>query len=126
MSQWYVAVLVMQCKIDGEPSGSVDLQIRVVNAPDHESAYTKALFLGAKAQDSYPTTDGGTVRWEFKGLHELDVILAETLEDGTEIWNQMPKMAPSELVREKALLTAFWFEANKHRKASDLLKADDA
>jgi hypothetical protein len=126
MSQWYVAVLVMQCKIDGVPSGRLDRQIRIVSAPDHESAYTKALFLGAKAQHSYPASDHGTVTWEFKGLEELDVILSETLVDGTEIWNQMSGHDPGEFVKEKAMLAAFWVEANQHRKVSELLGADDA
>jgi hypothetical protein len=121
MSQWYVAVLVLQCKIDGVPTGRVDRQIHVINAVDHEAAYTKALFLGSRAQHSYPATDGGTVAWEFKGLHELDLILSETLADGIEIWNQMSEQDPAELVRDKASLAAFWVEANQHRTASDIL-----
>jgi len=121
MSQWYVAVLVFQCKIDGVPTGRVDRQIHVISATDHEAAYTKALFLGSRAQHSYPATDGGTVTWEFKGLHELDQILAERLEDGTEIWNQMSNQDPAELVREKSSLSVFWIEANQDRIASDVL-----
>jgi hypothetical protein len=121
MSQWYVAVLVLQCKIDGVPTGRVDRQIHVINAADHEAAYSKALFLGSRAQHSYPASDGGTVFWEFKGLHELDAILSDTLGDGTEIWNQMSEQDPAELVVDKASLSAFWVEANQDRKVSDIL-----
>ena len=121
MGRWYVAVLVLECRVGDHPTGTADVQIRLVAADSHEEAYEKALFLGRRAEQTYSNADGEQVTWLFKGLHALDEAFAQELTDGAEIWGFTTSRSANSLVAEKAKLAFFWFEANRDRKASELL-----
>lgn len=123
-SRWYMAVLVIASRIEEEPfrEPSVDLQYRLVQAPDHESAFDRAQEIGGDESHAYKNVYEQTVCWEFLGLHDLRLIDAEEFVDGLEIYSRMTKEEdPADLVCEKERLSCFWYEANKHRTAEDIL-----
>ena len=126
MSQWFTAVLAMQCRINGVPDGATDLQFRVLHADDHEDAYARALALGANAVESYLNASGENVTWTFAGLFDLDLIDAASIGDGTEVFSLRSEKPIANLVKEKSSLAAFWLEANKHRTVRELLGGNDA
>jgi hypothetical protein len=124
MERWYVAILVMECQIANQPDGTVDLQVRVIQANSHDQAYEKAQSLGRKAEERYTNVSGDEVAWVFKGLHDLDEIYDGILGDGTEVWSLRTTRAADALVRVKPDLASFWVDANKDRSVRELLGDD--
>ena len=121
--KWYVAVLVVASHVDdgADDSPLIDLQYKLIRAADHEAAYRRALELGAAEALSYKNADGASVSWEFAGLHDLREVLDVELRDGVEVFNVLERAAPETFIHPKEELEAFWYEANKHRTATDLL-----
>jgi hypothetical protein len=123
--KWYVAKIVMQCKVDGKDSipCTFDEQVRVIQAPDNKTAYLKSLKLGKEEEREYKNSEGKLVRWVFCGLSDLEEILDEKIEDGTEITSTLYESDQIlELVRKKEDLTIFWAERNKDKMAKELLR----
>ncbi len=107
--KWYVATVLMQCRVAGDQIGpwTCDEQVHVLRAHDDKTAYQKALRIGQNAEHSYQNTYGETVTWEFVGLVQLDELMDESIEDGTEITSRLfSHTDPSSLVihDENALL----------------------
>lgn len=125
--RWYVAVLVVQSRVGEAPSEErlVDLQYKLVRAADAEGAYERALELGRLEATSYKNSEGQEVRWEFAGLYDLYEIDDEKLEDGTEIYSNLLRRDPDDLVMPKERLSVFWIEANKDRPVRELLEDED-
>ena len=123
LNRWYVAVLVVRITVDDDPEHepATDRQIRLIRAPDPETAYTRALVLGAQENRSYLNGDGRTVRWEFVGLADLDELQAPAPADEVEVYSERLSGDAEELVRPKSALTIFWLEANRHRRVRDVL-----
>ncbi|MEW6619833.1 MAG: DUF4288 domain-containing protein [bacterium] len=122
--KWYVAKIVMQCKVGKKDSGpwTFDEQIRIIQAPDNETAYLKALNLGKEEEQKYKNIKGEVVHWIFCGLSDLEEILADKIEDGTDITSTLYESNQLlELIREKEDLTVFWSERNKDKTAEELL-----
>lgn len=108
-NRWYVAVLVVECTVDGNEGGEplVDLQHRLVLAADAEDAYRKALDLGQQSNHSYDNGEGGLVRWKFEGLFDLQVIQDDELAHGTEVFSLLRRARATDYVVEKNDLTEF-------------------
>ena len=123
-ARWFVGVLVVRSRVDSDVAGPglLDLQFRLIHAADPESAYTRALELGRHAADTYRNVDGNDVNWEFIGLHDLREVDDESLSDGTEVYSQLARDDAQNAVVPKSKLSVFWYEANKHRTAQDLLE----
>lgn len=122
--KWYVGKIVMQCKVDGKDLGpwTFDEQVRIIQAPDKETAYLKSLNLGKEEEQEYKNSEGELVRWIFCGLSDLEEISADKIEDGTEITSTLYESNQVlGLVREKEDLTVFWSERNKDKTAKELL-----
>src|SRR4051812_45174254 len=84
---WYVAVLVLESSIiEGWSDPSVDLQFRLIRAPDAEAAYERALILGRQDEHSYENPYGQTCVWTFKGLKDLQEVIKDELADGVEVY----------------------------------------
>jgi hypothetical protein len=127
--QWYVATLILQCRIENtaQKLKTADEQVRVLRAPDIEAAYGKALQLGKNEEHSYENMYGQIVYWEFLGLADLEELpLDETIEDGTEIKSRLlRKKDPMSLVQAKEHLTVFrWERDQRAREASRTSPAD--
>jgi len=118
--RWFAAILLVQCDVESEDGVEplVDHSVRLLKASDSESAYERALTLGASEATSYPNEDGESVTWSFAGLEDL-CELDERPGDGTEVlsWLARGKAIPV----DKAELTCFWAEANRDRLVEDLL-----
>ena len=81
---WYVAELIMELAVDGDPRNVVHKNLVLIEAKSPEDAYRKALELGKAGENSYNNPEGKLVTVKFRGLGHLDVIL-DALEHGAEI-----------------------------------------
>jgi hypothetical protein len=120
---WYVARVVLECEVLGANAEPLcDEQWRLIEAPNPESAHETALVIGKSEEHEYENSQGNTVRWVFRGLSDLEEILAEKIESGTEICSSLYHgTRSSELVRAKSQLTTSWIERNKAKTAGELL-----
>jgi hypothetical protein len=88
ITKWYVATLIVQCRVANEPPSTCDEQIRLIHAVDADHAYEKALWLGKQEEITYLNEYGETVCWEFIGLENLEE-LEGRLRDGVEIKSRL-------------------------------------
>lgn len=123
---WYIAVLVVCSQVEGSSASDplVDLQLRLVRAADDEEAYRRAGELGAQEAHSYLNADGAQVSWRCQGLHDLRSLDTEELVHGFEVFSQLTRRSPTELVCAKAQLTCFWSGANKTARCASFLASD--
>jgi hypothetical protein len=83
-AKWYLAEIVQQITVEGDPRNVVHTNLVPVRADSPEEAYQKALELGTGGDQSYENPDGKRVTFRFRGLHDLNVIHDE-LEHGAEL-----------------------------------------
>lgn len=83
-AKWYLAGIVEQLSVEGDPRHVVHINTVLVRAGSPEEAYTEALLLGANSNNTYANPEGKTVTIRFLGLHDLNVIHDE-LEHGAEL-----------------------------------------
>lgn len=83
-TKWYLADLIVEFRIEGEPDNLVHYNLTLVRADSPEEAYSKALVFGDHHQSSYKNPDGKQVHAIFRGLRNL-LVVYEELEDGAEI-----------------------------------------
>jgi len=123
--QWYVAEVIVQCRVGKTPKGKTlyDRQVKVLRAPTNEAAYERALDLGRAENHSYKNSAGETVFWRFVGLANLETLHEGRISDGTEIYSRLQCGSPKAEIRPKRALTVFWAERNKHKRARDLLNS---
>ena len=118
---WFTAWLVMECEVVGADP-LCDEQLRLIEASDAEAAYVKAVEIGAEEEHSYENPDGDIVRWVFKGLSNLEEVMADSIESGTEIWSTIHDgTRAEELVRPKEKFTTSWSAENQNTTAGELL-----
>jgi hypothetical protein len=122
-SEWYVAVMVVACTVGGRRADDnlVDLQYRLIRASDPESAFVEAMSLGPLHDHSYQNESGQLVEWTFKGLHRLDRLIDQKLDNGSEVFSTLVRTLYEQLVSKKENLWEFWLERNKHRTVRDVL-----
>lgn len=83
-ARWWLADLIVEMQIGGEPGRVVHYNLTLIRAGDAEEAYSKALARGAEEEIAFTNTDGDAVRVLFRGLRNLFPVY-EDLEDGAEI-----------------------------------------
>ncbi len=106
--RWYVAVLVLESSIvEGWSDPSVDVQYRLIRAPDAETAYERALALGREEELSYENPYRQTCVWTFKGLEDLQEVIEDELADGVEVYGFIEDGASVDRVVPKEQLTVF-------------------
>lgn len=88
--KWYVATLIMKCKVTSADSGpyTFDEQVRLLQAANEAVAYEKAVALGKSQEISYQNKCNEEVFWQFEGLSSLEE-LESTIEDGIEIYSRL-------------------------------------
>ncbi len=84
-ARWYLAGLILEHTIEGDPRNVVHVNTHLIEADAPEEAYQKANALGRAGEMAYANTDGKQVRVAFRGLRDLDVI-HDDLEDGAELF----------------------------------------
>ena len=67
-ARWYLADIVLEHIIDGDPRNVVHVNTHLVEAHSPEEAYAKALDLGRCSELEYLNTDSKQVRVVFRGL----------------------------------------------------------
>lgn len=107
---WYVATLIMRCKVGDHKAESwtYDEQIRLIRAPDEDTAYDKAAQMGKNEEHVYENVYGERVAWEFVGLADLAELGSQSIHDGTEIRSRMFKGGdPMSMVVPKEKLSVY-------------------
>lgn len=105
---WYTAILVRGEYVAGEGGSPKrgDMLYRLVEAPDAESAYERALAVGAGATESYTDESGAAATFRFLGLAGL-VELPGPPGDGAEVYSQFVPTPPTPLLLGKDELAVF-------------------
>jgi len=83
-AKWYLAQLVEEITVEGDPRNVVHTNTVLVRADSPDEAYAKALDLGARYEMSYENPHGQRVSTAFRGLRDLSVIHGP-LEHGAEL-----------------------------------------
>ena len=109
-ARWYLADLVLELTVEGDPRNLVHVNIRLIEADSPERAYEKAIALGRDCEQVYTNTAGREVRVTFRGLRELNVIHDE-LKDGAELTFEESTAAPeaqlAAWLRPRGMLAVF-------------------
>lgn len=106
---WFMAVLVRGSFVEDSPDEDRmgDLLFRLVEAPDSERAYGRALEIGAACGESLTDPDGHAVTMRFLGLADLTQISSSDLGEGVEVYSELVEKRPSERVVAREQLTVF-------------------
>ena len=83
-AKWYLARLVQEITVEGDPRNVVHTNLVLVRADSPEEAYQKAIELGAQGEIAYESPQGRKVTTTFRGLNDLGVI-HDPLEHGAEL-----------------------------------------
>lgn len=109
-AKWYIAELVMECRIEGEPSNVVHVNIVLIRADSPDEAFEKAEQLGREGEDSYLNYTDQKVVWIYRGLRDINVVHDE-LEHGAELMFEekigISEDAVRNIITTKSLLNIF-------------------
>lgn len=109
--KWYVAELVTETRVDGDPRVVGAIEIVLLHADSPEEAFAKAEKLVNESEFVYRNSEGDPVREHYLGINELDNLQVTDLEDGQVLAVRlMTHTSPEELrglVREKHQLSLF-------------------
>jgi hypothetical protein len=83
-AKWYLAEIVQEISVEGDPRRVVHTNLVLVRGDSPDEAYAKAVELGTESEISYVNPDGKLVAITHCGLRDLNVIHGE-LEHGTEL-----------------------------------------
>ncbi|MGA8012373.1 MAG: DUF4288 domain-containing protein [Candidatus Acidiferrales bacterium] len=83
-ARWYVAELVEQITVEGDPRTVAHKNLVLIRADSPEEAYKKSLAIGREGEDSYENPAGRLVQIAFRGISDLNVIHDE-LDHGAEL-----------------------------------------
>jgi Domain of unknown function (DUF4288) len=83
-AEWFLADLVMEHRIEGDPRNVVHVNTVLVKASSAKEAYARAMELGTVAESHYKNTDNMPVDVVFRGLGEL-LAIHDNLEHGAEL-----------------------------------------
>lgn len=119
--KWYVAELIVACRVEEASPELWDKQIVLLRAKTPDLAYAAALKTGKSRNHAYRNAEGDRVGWTFKGLANLEELFAKTIRSGTEIHSQLIRSKEPPRLCPKSRLTVFWAERNKNKKARELL-----
>ncbi len=109
---WYVADIVRGTYVGDsrDPERLADRVFCLIEAPDAEAAYQKALALveSSRCDETYTDDDGTAVEMRAMGLRDLREIGAPQPADGVAVYSEWISGDPSlELATEKEQLTLF-------------------
>lgn len=104
---WYLAKIVFQIICgDGDHQAQFDEQLRLIQAPNKRTAFTKAAEIGQTEEDLFLNIHQQPVHWKFVNVSEL--YRMEELLDGAEIYSKIKEPEEGEhyasLVHNKAAL----------------------
>ena len=91
---WFSACLRMVCLIEGEGFVRYEDSVVLMRQPNRESAFERALELGAVRESTFINADGASVRWAFVRVLTLDE-LGTTIGEDAEVYSQ-PTFTPED------------------------------
>jgi hypothetical protein len=100
----------MQCRVGQQDKGpwTVEEQIRILEAPDPNTAFSKSIQLGKDEEHSYKNINGETVSWEFIGFEDIEDLSEDSIRDGMQLRGRfLERDDPSGIVCEKTELSIF-------------------
>jgi Domain of unknown function (DUF4288) len=83
-ARWYLADIVEEIRVEGDPRNVVHTNLVLVQADSPEEAYEKAVQLGFQGEQCYENPEGKKVTCRYRGLRDLNVIHDE-LQHGAEL-----------------------------------------
>jgi hypothetical protein len=85
---WYLAKLVFRIICgEGKHTAQFDEQLRLIAATGKEEAFTKAVTVGKKEEETFFNNKEQLVKWEFINVSEL-YLLSELI-DGAELYSRI-------------------------------------
>lgn len=122
---WYMAVIVRGSFVDDVfDEGRIgDTLFKLIEAPDAEAAYGRAIEMGEASADDYTDGDGRTIRFRFLGLADLRETGVSTIGDGIEVYSELIGRKPQEKVVEKRYLTLF--ETDEELESPDPVEIEE-
>lgn len=109
-ARWFVAELIVEIKIDGNPRNVVHINTVLVNADSPEHAYQRANELGATYNSTTENESGHAVHTSFLGLRDLFVMYDEPVHGAEVFYEEKVGVEQAELstfIRGKESLTVF-------------------
>src|SRR5437870_5251111 len=91
MKKWFVAVLVVECRVGKDPAELWDQQIRLLRALTPEDAFHEAITLGRAENTRYRNRAGEVVTWNFVGLHDLAELGVSAIRSGVEVFSTLTR-----------------------------------
>lgn len=107
---WYVAQLVVESTIEGQREPSLTIESVLFQAESPEAAYAKAISRCATSNHAYRNRIGAQVTQRYLGIHDIEDLQAEKMEDEQVLLVQsisMPQDDACSLVRSKDALSLF-------------------
>lgn len=132
---WYIADIVRGTYVDDsrDTQRLADRVFCLIEAPDAEAAYPKALALveSGKCDETYTDEDGTAVEMRAMGLRDLREVVSPQLADGVAVYSEWIPGDPSiEIATEKEQLTLFVPpdrpEAEDGAEDAEEVRVDDA
>lgn len=87
---WFTAECLFRSQVEGS-SGSDELweyRYFLVQAPDDDSAKTRAHAIAGRGEHSYPNESGANVSWLLVEVLDVFEIMQEVLSEGTELFHK--------------------------------------
>jgi hypothetical protein len=97
--EWYLATLVMEILVGGDPRNVVHRNLFLISACSPEEAYSKAVLLGQRGEIAYDNPAGVQVRHRFRGIADLDSVIDGDLADGAELAFEQTVGSPEDQIR---------------------------
>jgi hypothetical protein len=99
--EWYIADLLIEISVEGDPRRVLHTNLTLVRADSPEQAYDGAIKLGALQEGSWENPDGKRVTLRFRGLGSLNVVHGK-VEHGTELIYDEEELSEQEIIARVA------------------------
>ncbi len=112
---WYVAQLVIESRVEGVPEPILMIESVLLQAESPDVAYNKAMARCASSDHGYRNKTGAPVVQRYLGIHDIEDLQAERMEDEQVLLMQILPTAPQYdarlLLRSKSELSLFGGES---------------
>ena len=92
---WFTACLLYKCNIPEEPEAEAlwEESIVLIRAANEDEARTKAEDVGKRGEHEYLAAAGNQCRWTFEKIANIQEIMTQQLEHGTQIYSRFLHLA---------------------------------
>ncbi len=124
---WYIARVLFQWHVENSMVPDMhDEQFILVQAASAENAYQKVSKQCQSEERTFQNVQNDWVNQQFLGFIDLDSVLSNEIESGTELYSILHKdLNAKEMLSPKEQLRAFRAERDKDKKVSEMLNSSD-